>query len=142
MAKLKRHMDIAWGEYGQVEIRGPKHNNRIVEYFRSTSYKATADEVPWCSAFACWVMERAKKRSPRSARARSWAKWGREVVQPIYGDVIVLSRGNNAYTGHVGFFVALHGEDRILLLGGNQSDRVKVSSFPLKKIVAIRRPTK
>ena len=69
---MSKWLRIAWGEHGEGEIPGKQHNDRIIEYHASTSYKATKDEVPWCSSFTSWVMERAGIRSTRSAPRCSW----------------------------------------------------------------------
>lgn len=125
-------MRLAFGEYGEAEVPGPRHNPRVVEYHQSTSYRATSDEVPWCSSFVCWVLERAGIRSTRSARARSWMTWkgAIKLPSPVSGCVVVLRRGRNPAQGHVGFFLATHhGGKLVVVLGGNQGDTVSVRRF-------------
>jgi len=133
---------------GVREIPGASHEARIVEYHSTTRLKATTDEVPWCSAFACWAMERSSVRHPGSARARDWLDWGVgvSVVHPPIGAVIVLSRGGAGQPGpevrdaqgHVGFFWS-HGEPgRLVLLGGNQGDSVSLGSFPVHRMLGVR----
>jgi hypothetical protein len=52
--------------------------------------------------------------------------------------VISPSTGTGT-TGHVAFFVQFDpGGKAVQLLGGNQGDRLKRSSFPLSKVAAIR----
>ncbi len=102
----------------------------------------TADEVPWCSSFAnriAWLL-----RLPRSksAAARSWLTVGRPITldEATPGsDVVILSRGEPP-SGHVGFFAGLDVPgNRVHLLGGNQSDSVTVQSFPLDRVIGVRR---
>jgi hypothetical protein len=50
------------------------------------------------------------------------------------------SRDTRSTTGHVAFFCAWQG-NRLQLLGGNQSDMVKISSFPISSVLGFRWPT-
>ena len=136
-------MNIARGEMGQREIAGGRDNPRIVEYHRSTSLRAGDDETPWCSSFVNWTLEKAGYTGTDSAAAISWRYWGESVAglgQGRQGDVVVL---RNKATGrnHVGFLDHAGG-GKVTLLGGNQSDQVKLSSFDLGsyEVIAVRRP--
>ena len=133
-------LDIAMEELGRGvnEVPGPEANPRIVEYHSITALKATSDEVPWCAAFACWCLEKAGVRSPRSARARDFLKWGQPSERKI-GAIVVLSRGADPRAGHVGFLY----HDRsweIVLLGGNQGDRVSTRKFLADTVLGYRWP--
>jgi uncharacterized protein (TIGR02594 family) len=136
-------MDIARGEMGQKEIAGGRDNPRIVEYHRSTSLRASNDETPWCSSFVNWTLEKAGYKGTDSAAAISWKDWGRKVDglgQGRAGDVVVL-RNKASGQNHVGFLDHAGG-GKVTLLGGNQSNQVKLSSFNLGsyEVVAVRRP--
>ncbi len=136
-------MDIARGEMGQKETLGSRHNPRIVEYHQSTTLRARSDETAWCSSFVNWTLEKAGYRGTDSAAAISWKNWGQPVGglgRGREGDVVVL---RNKATGqhHVGFLDHAGGGG-VTLLGGNQSNQVKRSTFPLGSydVVALRRP--
>lgn len=141
-------LEIARAEIGQHEIAGARDNPRILEYFRATDYPAAHDEVPWCSAFVNWCLLQAGVVGTRSAAARSWATWGAEAAAEP-GAIIVLRHrqaGADAATGsasgyHVAFWIG-QDETHVRLLGGNQSDQVKESAFPLAayEVVACRGP--
>ena len=127
-------MKIAEAEQGQKEIPGGRSNPRIVQYHASTTLKATSDEVAWCSSFVNWVMLQAGHHGTDSAAALSWVSWGAPsaarsgAIAVIYNAKAAnsaLSRSGN----HVGFLVQ-ETETHYVLLGGNQSDMVKVSMFP------------
>lgn len=131
-------MDVARAEYGVSELYGSRHNPRILEYHATTSLRASADEVAWCSSFVCWCLERVKIASTRLANARSFYQWGKHTFFR-YGAICVFKRGSNPASGHVAFLVCLI-EGRAFCLGGNQGNRVKVSSFPLIDLLDTRWP--
>lgn len=119
-------MTIAAREIGQKEHPKDRHNLRILEYHASTSLRATADEVAWCSAFVNWCLKQAGFHGTNSAAASSWLHWGR-TSSPVPGAVSVVQR--NTGQKHVAFWVSQE-RDHFTLLGGNQSHQVRMSIFP------------
>jgi len=138
-------MAIARGERGTSEIAGARDNARIVEYHQTTTLRAKDDETPWCSSFVNWTMEKAGYKGTDSAAAISWKNWGDNVGSlrnAREGDIVVLHRkGAPAHQNHVGFFVR-DGNGGVTLLGGNQGNTVKESTYGLNQweVVAVRRP--
>jgi uncharacterized protein (TIGR02594 family) len=126
----------ALDEMDVSEISGGAHNPRIIEYHSATSLKSTSDEVPWCASFVNWVLRECGIHGTDSAMARSFINWGIDSTGKR-GDIVVLSRGRSTMFGHVGFLWNKSAK-HIQILGGNQSDKVKLSSFPVGRIVAIR----
>lgn len=103
---------------------------------------AVHDEVPWCSAFVNGMAWELRLPRSKSAAARSWLNVGVPVsltAAQVGWDVVILSRGQ-APQGHVGFYA---GQDNsgIQVLGGNQSDGVKLSVFKHADLLGIRRLT-
>lgn len=133
-------LDIASGELGVTEIPGSRSNPRVLEYHDATSLHASDDSVPWCSSFVNWCMKQAGIQGSGSAAARSWLTWGRKLDGPQNGCIAVLRRGNSPTNGHVAFYVGDAGAS-IKLLGGNQSDQVKISSFPKSMLLSYRWPS-
>ena len=126
---------------GVLEIPGPEHNLRILEYHGATSLKATTDEVPWCSAFVNWCLRQAWCKGTHSAMARSFAGWG--VQSPVrVGAVAVFWRGNpQGPQGHVGFVLGANPDrDMLYVLGGNQSNRVCVRQYHANRMIGLRWP--
>jgi uncharacterized protein (TIGR02594 family) len=127
---------------------------RIVEkYFRSTNYNPTQVE-PWCGAFVAWCLANCGDESaaasvfPGAARAANWKTWGDVDVRlgslkqlganQLKGAVVVLHPGKGTgSSGHVCFAVSRDG-DSIQCLGGNQSDTVRVSTYNINRIAAVR----
>jgi len=143
-----RLYELAQRFYGMREIAGDQHNG-FIQWAHSLCGldPETADEVSWCSSFlnaVCWIL-----RLPRSksAKARSWLAIGLPVnlLHAREGDVIILKRGamdagrdDLEAPGHVGLFAGVE-DGKVFVLGGNQSDAVNVKSFPISKILGIRR---
>lgn len=130
--KKQTPIDIAYLQLGQKEIKGGMDNPVIVEYFRATSYHATDDETPWCSAAHCWVHEVAAVAHTKSAAAMSWVDWGVRLEKPVKGCTIIGDHDNGK--GHVGFYL---GEDATTytILGGNQGDTYCISRYSKKSFV-------
>ena len=146
--------DIAMRFTGVREMQGALSNPQILAMLQLDTRWPADDSVPWCSAFVnycCWLL-----RLPRSKdlRARSWLQVGR----PISGrdlvvgwDVVIIKRSASDVgpevieaAGHVGFYAGLQPYppepiQHIFVLGGNQSDAVNVSAFPVDRILGLRR---
>ena len=129
---------IAEREMGVSEIPGNTDNPRILEYLQTTPSANQTDEEAWCSAFISWCIEQAGFQSTRDPAARSWLNWGTSLAEPRQGCIAVLSRGSNPMKGHVGFYVATKESGGLALLGGNQGNRVTVSSYAPERLVGWR----
>lgn len=136
---LAKWLEIAKGEIGVAEYPGPDDNPRIVEYLRSTTYPNPVDEVHWCSAFVNFCIGQAGLKGTRSAAARSWLDWGVPLSKPQPGCITVFKRGTSPTSGHVAFYVGARGAF-LDVLGGNQSNQVKVSPYPGANRLAYRWP--
>lgn len=138
----QKYLDIAAGEIGVHETVGAAATARILEYGACTSYDHfTSDEIPWCSAFANWVVEMAGDKGTGSAAARSWLSWGEKVDVPKAGDIVVFDRHDHANpnAAHVAFFVGFVGTEWIRVIGGNQGDMVKYANYPVSGVLGYRR---
>jgi len=132
---------IARLEMGVTEIPGAQDNPRIIEYHASTTLHATDDETAWCSAFVNWCITQAGLVGTNSAAAKSWLKWpgGDPVQSPQLGDIVVLNRGTSPWQGHVAFYNGALGR-LMMLLGGNQGNKVKISHYSADRVAGIMRP--
>ena len=147
----KEHaFDLAQRYAGIKEVGGSMDNPMILAMLRLDNEWPQNDEVPWCSAlmnYICWLT-----RLPRSKSlmARSWLIIGKGITldQAEPGDVIILKRGTGDQPGpevlkapgHVGFYAGRF-DGFIEVLGGNQSDTVKISRYPVKRLLGVRRLT-
>ncbi len=125
-------VSVARGEMGVKEIVGPQHNPRVLEYHTSTA-SFSDDETPWCASFVNWVLAQSGQSGTGSAMALSFSRYGTQLDAPAYGSIAVISWGGGK--GHVGFVVGKQG-NKILLLGGNQSNEVNIKPFSQGSIVA------
>lgn len=127
-------MKHAQNEIGQRELEGGQHNPRIIAYHATTKHAPKSDEVAWCSSFVNWALKQAGIKGTNSVAANSWLIWGKQTTAQV-GAITVLYNpeairaGFSSSGNHVGFLVqetATH----FTLLGGNQSDQVKESTYP------------
>lgn len=129
----------AFEELGQKEISGEKDNPRIIEYHSATTLKASEDEVPWCSSFVSWILEKSNIKSTRSASARSYLDFGEKLFKAKRGAIAVFARPPNPKNGHVAFYL-YETDKHICVLGGNQDNQVKVSLYNKSNLLAYRWP--
>jgi uncharacterized protein (TIGR02594 family) len=142
---LPAWMTLAEAELGTKEIPGARHNPRVVDYFHRAGWKSiTDDETAWCAAFVSAILRDAGVLSPMTVRARDFLKYGSPLDRPVYGCIVVTSRGNIPHQGHVNFFLGLSKDGQHFLgLGGNQSNSVSEAWFPVSSILpgGLRWPT-
>lgn len=129
--------EIAKQEIGVKEVDGDGNNPRILEYHDCTTLDACEDSVAWCSAFVNWCCKQADVVGTKSAAARSWLQWGRQLDKPVEGAIAILRRPPNPASGHVAFYVKELG-GMVELLGGNQGDQVKYSWYHASDVLGYR----
>jgi uncharacterized protein (TIGR02594 family) len=109
------------------------------------------DETPWCSAFVNLCHRIEGYPHTNSAAARSWLRIGQSVdlkhAEP--GDVVILKRGSgpqpgpevtSGAPGHVGFYAGIGAVlDTVLVLGGNQGNKISRVPFPAGQVLGVRR---
>lgn len=142
MTTSQRLLEEAQKWIGEAEIPGPGSNPNIRQWILATAEWLDPDDskTAWCGAFRAFLGWRTGSGVVAEPyRARSWAKWGKSVkiddAQP--GDTVILSRKGG---GHVALFYGWNKtKTRASLLGGNQSDEVKISTFARESIEAVRR---
>jgi len=136
---------------GVKEVPGPEHNPTIVGWLKRFAknlgkWGKGRDETAWCAVFVSMVLQRCGIEGTNHALASKYATWGKP-AKPDKGVVIVIKRkkeGPDSRTGsragyHVGFLNRIT-KRYYVILGGNQSNRVRVSYFPKAKyeLVALR----
>jgi uncharacterized protein (TIGR02594 family) len=100
------------------------------------------DETAWCSSAMCAWMEAAGIKSPRSAMARSWSKWGVGLADAAVGAIVVFWRGSKSGpSGHVGIVTGRDKRGNLMVLGANQGNAVTVAPFGRERVLSYRWPS-
>ncbi|KPK74251.1 MAG: hypothetical protein AMJ84_00240 [Acidithiobacillales bacterium SM23_46] len=141
--------DIAQRFTGIQEVGGSVDNPQILAMLKLDNSWPENDEVPWCSAFVNYIAWLLRLPRSKDLRARSWLSVGKgitlEQAEPGF-DIVILKRGQGDQPGpevidapgHVGFYAG-RSDALIEVLGGNQSDTVKVSRYASSRLLGVRR---
>lgn len=99
---------------------------------------ADIDETAWCAAFVNWCLKKSGLPgldTDTAGLAEAWLDYGTSIDVPRYGAIAVIYKAaaaSSALTStgnHVGFVIDGGLGDRVTLLGGNQGNQVKLSTF-------------
>lgn len=74
------------------------------------------------------------KLGTRSAAARSWLGFGVKTTSPNPGDLVCYERGNDGWSGHIGFFES-SAWTYVNTLGGNQMNQVCCAPYSKYKVL-------
>jgi len=96
----------------------------------------------WCAAFVNWCLKQAGAPYLGYATAEAWLRFGTPLPSPEYGCVTIIppSSSTGSTTGHVAFYTGTKG-DNILLVGGNQGDKVTEMEAQANRVLGYRWPT-
>lgn len=146
--------DLAMRFVGMKEIAGDDDNPQILAFLKLDADWPEHDEVPWCSGFVNYIAWLLRLPRSKSLRARSWLEVGTPIKleDAEKGDIVIFNRGGPhdpniiAAPGHVGFLAGIVddqgvGTAFIEVLGGNQSNTVKVSRYHESDLLGVRRLT-
>lgn len=132
-------LKLARAQIGVREIVGAKHSPVIMRWIQELGAKALGmkindDETPWCGTFMAWLMKECGLTMPLiPVRAASWGragKWGRELLGPRLGCILVFTRQGG---GHVGIYIG-EDETHFHVLGGNQSNSVSITRIAKSRL--------
>jgi len=133
---------VARSYLGLKEYPGAKHNDVIVDFAAAVGHSwVKDDETPWCASFVGAVLAQVGLPHTGKLNARSYLTWGDAVdledAEP--GDIVVFWRGSpSAATGHVGFYAGRADNGGIIVLGGNQGNKVSKATYPADRLLAVR----
>jgi uncharacterized protein (TIGR02594 family) len=127
---------------GLEEYPGARHNPEIVAFAAATGNGwVQDDETPWCASFVGAVLAQVGVQGTGRLNARSYVDWGSAVDldDAQQGDVVVFWRESpTSWKGHVGFYAGVQG-DKVLVLGGNQGNKVSIAEYPISRLLTVRR---
>lgn len=129
-------LTIARHHLGTAEIPGKDTTPQIAKWLRELKAWWSDDETPWCGVFVAAMMETVDALPPHWYRAKAWAEWGQPCA-PQTGCIVVFERKGG---GHVGLLVGKDQGGRLLVLGGNQGNRVSIAPFDPSRVLAYRWP--
>jgi uncharacterized protein (TIGR02594 family) len=138
---IMNHILIALSQFGIHETVGVKDNPEVLKYFDGLGFDGTflKDETSWCAAFVNWCLKEGDKPYLRKLNARSLLQVGEKVDKPQVGDIVVLWReSKTSWKGHVGFYVS-EDKNNVLLLGGNQGNKVCILPYAKYRVLEYRR---
>jgi uncharacterized protein (TIGR02594 family) len=98
--------------------------------------------IPWCAAFANAILNREGYSTTGSLAARSFLTLSHKTKDPDIGDIVVLKRGRNNYSGHVGFFEGyeIHeGVKYVKVFGGNTDKAITTGWYPVTAVLGYRK---
>lgn len=118
---------------GLTEFPGASHNSVILHWLDKLSAWWRDDETPWCGTFVAHCLSEAGYAVPKYwMRAKAWAEWGTRLSTPAAGCVVVFERQGG---GHVGFVVGRTAVGHLMVLGGNQGNKVSIAPFDRARVV-------
>lgn len=120
--------------------RGQPGNPRILQCYEICGLSYTRDgnamDYAWCSAFVSWALETAGIDSKRTMGSQLWYDYGAEVAGWRGGDYsqlrkhdIVIFKSKERSGGHIGFLQEVLENGNIKVLGGNQGNDAKISTY-------------
>ena len=111
------------GEYYNAGWR-TRWNPVIVRFFSATNYgKPAGDTTAWCAASLNWCLRQSGfQHGTKSAASQSFRNAPGKTNDPKPGDIVVFRDQNDSAHGHVTLFLD-QDDDRVQVLGGNQTDK-------------------
>lgn len=142
----RRSRELPWITEGKKVwgLHESRDNAELTAWLKSDGTRlGNPSELPWCGDYTETAIKNSLPNEPFDGRlgenpywARNWLEFG-EPTPPVYGAIIVFSRGNG---GHVGFVVGEDSND-YYVLGGNQSNTVNVSRISKSRLLGTRWPS-
>ncbi len=144
-------MELVWKEEAKNLVETGT-NKEIQKFFDGTPYEnamknGTENEttIAWCAAFVNWIMKHygyegvTTDKGYDAVRALKWATWaeGKDLKKPVYGAIAVKTRTGG---GHVGFVAGKKG-NKVVILGGNQSQKLYCVAYEISDYYAYVVPT-
>jgi len=93
-------------------------------------------EGAWCAAYICWTLNKSGYKIHPKGRMASQSfryfnnKLYKKIKKPIFGAITLYTSMKNPAHGHVGYLFGKTKNGRYILLGGNQSNRLKFADYP------------
>jgi uncharacterized protein (TIGR02594 family) len=122
-----------WLGYGRQN-----QSSKLNDFLYNGGQNLSIQDRAWCADFVNSTLRDSGQKGTGSGMARSFLNWGQETQAPKRGDIAVFERGNNGYSGHVGYFHGYDDNGNVRVLGGNQSGQVSLASYPSDRLLGFR----
>ena len=137
---MSKQTELAWiaearKHIGLSEIVGTKgHNTTILGWLKKLGAWWAEDETPWCGTFVGYCLQFTGRFVVKHwYRAKDWVNAGTKLSKPAYGCLVIFNRAGG---GHVGFVVGKDARGNLMVLGGNQNNKVSIAPFATDRVVA------
>lgn len=132
-------MDVAKQYLGMDENQ---HTETLAAFFKKAGGQdLDPSDTAWCAAFVNAALGSSGQKGTGTLVARDFLKIGTATDKPSDGDIVVFSRGDpNGWQGHVGFYAGRDKSGNILVLGGNQGNKVSIAAYPASRVLGFRKP--
>jgi len=122
-------------DIGQRETLGPNDSPWLRTILKGYGWLIGQ---PWCGgAVRHWFLQVGIQPPQHWYRAKAWLDWGVDCAAPVVGAVVIFDRKGG---GHVGLVVGIDARGRIMVIGGNQGDKVSVAPFDTARVLGYRLP--
>lgn len=131
-------LQVARRHIGVAEIPGKESAPIITRWLKELGAWWTDDATPWCGVFVAACLSDVGLPKPKHwYRARAYLDYGTALTMPVMGAIVVFERTGG---GHVGFTVGRNERGALMVLGGNQGDRVSIAAFDPSRVLGYRWP--
>ena len=118
---------------GVAEIPGKDTAPMISRWLKRLGAWRAEDATPWCGTFVAACLDDVGLPRPQHwYRARAYLDYGTRIPAPVMGAITVFARTGG---GHVGFAVGRNEHGALMILGGNQGDRVSIAAFDPARVL-------
>ena len=117
--------------------------NPLLEALRWKGANSSQVGVPgelWCADFMNFILGQTGQSGTGSRAARSFLKYGKPLDGPRVGAIVVLTRGSNSQSGHVGIVRGTDGEGNPIVISGNHGHKVAESVYKKEKVLGYFMP--
>ena len=129
---------------GLRESVNGKSNPIILDWYKELGLPGIKDSIniAWCGTFISIVAKRCGRKYITAKEnfmlARNWSKFNQstKLDKPCVGCVVVFWRGSpTGWQGHVGFVAGKDKLGNLMVIGGNQSNQVKISPYGKDRVI-------
>ena len=125
-------------DIGLAELPGAPTSPKIDLWLKKLGAWWRDDETPWCgTAVAAWIKGAGGDLPKHWYRAKGWLDWGETLTTPVVGCVVIFERAGG---GHVGLCVGRDAAGHLMVLGGNQGNKVSIAPFDQTRVIGYRWP--